>query len=540
MSKNRVNNVMFLPVPVKGMDLRIPVSSMPPEYSPFMVNFLVQGGKLRKRNRHSFYGRGNTTESSVPIVIPSQTNVDIINIGENDTFSLSAGPTSTPAEVHPPFHDYIYFNGNLLVCGYGVVYILNESSLAYTSGLTFTGLISTDRQPITHYRGRVYVGASYNLYYGGVAATSGAMTAFSVQSFLNSARIFGLGTFNYVAGSTTEQMLVIVGAYGEVLVYAGSYPGGTDWYLVNKFDLGTGQLDTDCPFELIETGEDLLINPKFTPHLYSVRAMLSGRLGAAARLEPLKALEPLWTEALVNTASQPGYVGTKSCAYWPQKNALVIHVNLWNILKHPYLDRYRNVLDGFEDTNSAFSFLIHIDLNTQVATLHTYPAIAGSTSDMVYGQLRAGLRGVVAPCLVTASAALKAASVQLFADEFASGTSNKDWDGATASSSAFDAYCTFAPIPQSSDIESIQNAILFSNIHSSHSLSYGVNQNFDHGPATFTAFSSQSSTVIPRSDVLPMVGSGRGLMVQLKEGGSYETVFESYGLRVIGEFGGLY
>ena len=53
MSKNRVNTNRPILVSRMGIDLRVPITDMAPEYSPFMINFHCHSGRLKKRKPHS-------------------------------------------------------------------------------------------------------------------------------------------------------------------------------------------------------------------------------------------------------------------------------------------------------------------------------------------------------------------------------------------------------------------------------------------------------------------------------------------------------
>lgn len=92
---------------------------------------------------------------------------------------------------------------------------------------------------VSLYKSRLYLleKDSTSIWYGGVSAITGAVTEFDVGDILS------LGGKVVYAGSTTEgtgdgvqDYFTIISDKGEVLVYTGSYPGGSDWALSGKYE----------------------------------------------------------------------------------------------------------------------------------------------------------------------------------------------------------------------------------------------------------------------------------------------------------------
>jgi len=138
-TKARSANRAFLQPPIMGVDFRIPIASMPPEYSPFMMNYETVNGRLRKRDPHSLVFTPVTSANPNILVIPVPGSTKVINIGFNKTEDNEATtPTNTPGAIAAGKCDWIYFAGELLVTGTGVVYKLNITTLAWTLAFTFS------------------------------------------------------------------------------------------------------------------------------------------------------------------------------------------------------------------------------------------------------------------------------------------------------------------------------------------------------------------------------------------------------------------
>lgn len=535
-TKARTANRAFLQPPIMGVDFRIPIAAMPPEYSPFMMNYETVNGRLTKRDPHSklFALVGNPGD--LPFVIPVPNSSIVISVTPNKTEnSAGAASTTTPTTVSNA-SDWIYFNNTILVAGNGVVYQLNPTTLAWTSGLTFTPVLGAGfRKPIVQYRNRVYVGDGATLYYGGIDAILGAMTAFPLGSLVNGNGLMAAGVLNLSDGFSPQQFLVLVSQLGEVLIYSGSYPAATDWYLAHKFKVDIPVLAASYfafPIELIEVQNDLLLSPKLGPQIYSIRQLIKDRGTSEAVF--IEATRPLYQQSKLynNPPSTPlGFMGYKSVAYAPRLNSLIIYTSL-SIEANYIFDSWVTglPLPGFSQGHvtygNLYSWITKIDLTTGASVLHT--TINGVLVSG-FGQLRTRDGDIY---LATNDAIIKlldSTAINRF----------KDWSITAADYVAYPALCVLAP-PTALGYrnKALKHFLMYSNLSASHTFTYGIKKDFDISYATQNTFTTTDTTGLTHKSVLNGFGVAQSHVISFVESSSHTSPFEFQGADILYAEGG--
>jgi len=96
---------------------------------------------------------------------------------------------------------------------------------------TGSGLTPANLKAVCLYRDRLYfVGANFDLWYGGSAAITGALTKVDLSSvFQRSGSLFAIGTWSTDDGGGLDDRLVLMSDQGEAVIYTGSYPGADEW-----------------------------------------------------------------------------------------------------------------------------------------------------------------------------------------------------------------------------------------------------------------------------------------------------------------------
>lgn len=531
MTRSRVSSRVFLPAPVRGLDFRIPIFNMPEEYSPFMVNFMAENGKLYKRNGHTQTILLSTNPGEqVSILIPyiGAAGFTEICVGRVKTATAST-EVNTPTDILAPNHDWHIFKDSIYIAANnGVVYNLNPSTLVFTAALTYTQTSAAEqRKPITSYRERLYVGDKFNLYYGGVGAVAGAMTAFSVQNLMNGDGIIGLETFTITEGFNTQHYLVLVSSVGEVLIYAGTFPGASDWNLVTKFQVFIPTLSSvnNPTIETFQIPNDVIINAKFGHQFYSIRQLLvDGLLSASfSFMEPIR---PYLEAYLVATSAVSGQISIrKSACYWPQKNSIVVAVENLNSSGGP------DLWNGWVSTLGVASLTRHtqlflIDIGTGVCTLHSSTAGQSTIHRPTSGQLRSNGHYVGMPD--------DSRAYKLFDSK---NTTYIDFGGG----SPFKSLVLLSPARTAGyRNKSIKNLLMYSNFTSTHSLQHGISKNFDTSPPNLTTFTTANTSTKTHIDVMPGSQIGNGVVTTLLESSANVTPFTFYGMDMILEDGGEY
>lgn len=525
-TKSRVNQRTFLPFPVSGVDFRRPLFDMPPTISPFMQNFLVDTGYGRKRPPHTLaVASGDTSADNwaAPLVTQSGAAVISVQVGltDNDTTT-----SVTPSEIFPASLAYLEFRNTIFVptsgtgAGGGNVYTLNPTTLAWTSAFTFTAF--SGRTPICSYRERVYVGAGTNLFYGGAAAVSGAMTAFSVQGLINGS-ICALAEYQVSAAFSPQYLLVIGSTSGDILVYSGSNPGGSDWSLVSKLKLQEVSASLGNSMRFLTTPSDVLISSSFTQSIWSLRALLTtgASVNEADLADPLKPYFEQATASLTINAKVK-----KDAVYEPNQNA--VYLFAW-FGGHPILQAYQDAtywpvmpttaifLDGIQQ-------IFRIDLSDGAITTHSIPATIP----------------IIAPV---------AGGGYVYANGFSSNTNHfivrcfddsekVPEDYVPSAPVPYPAMAKFAPVLGPYRQRKMNNLILHSNLSSDHTFQYQCVSGFNANATTFNDYSSSyTDTNIHQTPLSVGVVDGTAV-VAVTENGSAENLFNCYGCDITFEDGG--
>lgn len=541
-----------LPPPVNGLDFRQPVFSQSAGYSPFMLNFYAEDGRLKKREPFTSV-RSVGSYAIIPYNGGSYEKIISLDFANNTTDGTST--SATPAGLRASslqYLDWVIYQDLILVPGNGTVQNLNPSTLVWTAGLTFTFATPACRPSICVYRERVYVGSGTNIYYGGVGATgAGAMTAFTTTIPANLVRgtISNIAQFAFNAGSELNQYLVVCTTQGEVLIYTGLNPGDTSWRLVTQFDLSLqNSISQPNPlFDLVEIPNDLLINHKSSYQVYSLRQLIEKTVGGGLYYE-LEPIRSFFTSKIKHPAlGNISQFGQKHITYWPKRNSLVLIATLEAATysvgadpsTFPYLDDWNTYLSRVDHVNNlsssdAFNVVFLIDLNSHIITMHSTP----TTSKQVISLMKPAntYSAVYASywTLVTGSITAPHGIVKLF-DETSS-TPFLDFG-----STAYSAIAAFPPVSgKGYRLKSMKHLILYSNLSTSHTFTYLINKNFSTTPGAFNSYAVASTSVEAQANTLGGYGSAVSFIPILKESASAATAFEIYGMDAILEEGGEY
>lgn len=516
MTKSRVNQRIALPFPIKGLDFRLPLFNMPLENSPFMLNFLTDNAKGEYRPPHTLViegpdGGGPGNEIGVIAVTISGTEY-IISV-QGTTTTDGSGTSATPATLAPPYFDYTIFRDTLFVAGEAVVSSLNPSTLVWANTFTFTG-ITNPPYPITSYRERVYVGSGTNLYYGGVGAVTGAMTAFSIQGVING-NLKGLARLTISAAFSPEYYLVGLSSGGDLAIWSGSFPGGTDWTLVGKFQIPLKAGNTNDPIELVETPNDVIVNVFNSPQLFSVRQILATGLvnessDCAAPLRPF---------------FEVGSSVYKRCVYNLGNNSLFLFALSAD---NPTLATYfaAGYLPDQSFASNGEIILFRIDLDDGAITMHSIPDYMPfcrprSTGEFVY---------------VAQTGALNVAAIVKCFDTTAA--SYQDYNAVDGTEIDYYGICKFPPLPAPYRQRKLNNLVMYSNLLATHTFAYQCTSNFNPNDVTFYPFVGDGTTNEIRETVLDGTSLANTTIVGIIQNATVDDAFEVHGIDALYEEGG--
>ena len=156
---------------------------------------------------------------------------------------------------------------------------------------TFTTLAitATSIKAACSHKGRLYVADDSTVEYSSVGAVTGTMAgSFPLSYFLDGQKISRIFSVTVNPSISTENVLVIFGDGGKVLVYAGDNPIASNWQLIGKFDMPIPISNVG----FVEIDGDIWVSTQ--KYAYWFRALFSGGAQTAYANSPTLPIENLW------------------------------------------------------------------------------------------------------------------------------------------------------------------------------------------------------------------------------------------------------
>jgi hypothetical protein len=317
-SKNRVNSGVFLPVPVRGVDYRVPIFEMPAQYSPWMFNVRLVSGLAKIRPPHTQEIIGSTA-SALSGCIVSGSLVVGIQSGVAGTVSNVPATSTTPADVTPESFDYTEFRDRLFVTADGDTYELNKTTMVWTSVFTHAETNAGNRKPIASYRERLYMGCGKILHYGNLGAITGVWNTTDLDNLING-NICAIAPLSLSAAFSPQSFLCVATTAGEILVFAGANPADPDWVLVNTIKLDVTPISGKGTIQFVQVPNDVIVNVRTSPLSYSLRSLITNGIGSQE--------EALNSQVYQLFQQSPGTQFFKSVAYVLNENMLVTRYDI--------------------------------------------------------------------------------------------------------------------------------------------------------------------------------------------------------------------
>ena len=324
--------------PVKGMNTRDPLPLMDPLYAPLISGFEPYPQSLKVRNGHIFHI--DHSVEFTPASSQRMRGLDLSPLGDKliAWFYDSANPkildvstagavttikdfgTITPvSNVGSTHHAGNLFFGQDVVSG-GVQSGRYDGSTWTNWGFT-DGSSAIYSDVLLSYKGRLYIfprSSSVDTYYSTIGGLTGACTAWATGSLLPREKtVWWAGVLAAPSGQTNETYLVFGNQVGDVLVYAGDYPGAANWEQVAKATISYIPYQNAC----LQYNNDLLVVT--TTGVVSIRKLL--QLGGdSPDIYISSAINSYITTLFsginaVDYASAPVQIG-----YWSQRNQIYI------------------------------------------------------------------------------------------------------------------------------------------------------------------------------------------------------------------------
>lgn len=192
--------------------------------------------------------------------------------------------------------------------------------------ITTNTVTATDIRAACSHKGRIYVADGNQIEYSSIDQVTGAMPTgqtFSFAPYLDGQsilRIFSTSISNN--GDTTQNVFVVFGSGGRVLVYQGDYPASASWAIMAKFDMPTPVSNVG----FLEVNGDIWVSTYY--YAYWFRDLFSGGAESAYGNSPTRPIENIWQGIYWSSLVSENY--TSHTFYEPKLDAIITQSGLNN------------------------------------------------------------------------------------------------------------------------------------------------------------------------------------------------------------------
>lgn len=244
-SRARSVRSIVIPAPTLGKNSRDSIDNMEIGYAIESRNFIPRNDRYSLRRGYASFCTGlgggvyslfthKDTDGTERLLAGA--NGNIWNVSTGTASSLVSGRSNNRWQTTQLDGATVMCNGADTPYYYTIAAGLTATSYS-GSGLTPSTLVQ-----VTSYKGRLYFVEkdTANMWYGGDGAfASGTLTKFPVgKLFSRGGDLEWVASWTRDTGSSSSELLILMSANGEILVYSGSFPGAADWTIVGKFYVG--------------------------------------------------------------------------------------------------------------------------------------------------------------------------------------------------------------------------------------------------------------------------------------------------------------
>ena len=241
-----MSNSYTLPAPSGGLNFIDAIDSFPENDALELTNLYPLGTNVALRGGTSrFLSAGTSSATRTLFQLPLENGTTkFLKAANNLFYDISAGTeaniTGTTVPTSNDWLTHVFRNRIFMVNGADTAQVWTGSG--NVADCTFTGVTLSDLSGVSSYRSRIYFieGNTLSFWYGGVDSVSGALTEFDLSSIATrGGYLIFAGSYTSNAAISSQDLFIAVTSEGEILAYAGSYPGDANsWSLVRRANVG--------------------------------------------------------------------------------------------------------------------------------------------------------------------------------------------------------------------------------------------------------------------------------------------------------------
>lgn len=294
-------------LPIRGLNTVNPYIDPSSGYARELTNYSIIDGALKVRPAIRTYiednaaitGRFNHIYASnaIPAVISGITSAGTIytNIATNTTSGNIGGAVTTNST-------YLKHLSLDYVIGNRAPRLRASPFTAWT--ITPISITDTNITSACSHKGRLYYSDGTNIEYTDIGQITGAVSSptggkLVVSSFMDNQTILRMFSITINPGNNVDNVFVIFGNAGKVLIYTGDYPGSSSWELIGKYNMPAPINNISfCEID----GDVMVVTPSYA---YWLLALITGNIQTAYLESPTIPIENFWQEWASGGSSNP-------------------------------------------------------------------------------------------------------------------------------------------------------------------------------------------------------------------------------------------
>jgi hypothetical protein len=254
----RTSQIVSVPAPIKGWNIRDPLPSMEPLYAPILDNFFCLPSELQVRKGYIQYATFTGTAETIMDYSPASGDQQIIaavnNGGSCALYDVTNGGASSTVKTGLTSAQFKHCHFST-TGGFFSYFVNNADSAILYDGTTWQTVTTTStpyaitgpsttvfRDVIAHKRRLWFVpDNSLAVWYLPTDQIAGAAYKFDFAPiFPRGGKIIKIDTWSLDAGVGLDDYFVVVTSEGEVAIYTGTDPASAStWSLQGVFYIGT-------------------------------------------------------------------------------------------------------------------------------------------------------------------------------------------------------------------------------------------------------------------------------------------------------------
>lgn len=301
-------------IPLLGLNTLDPFIAFDSGYARELTNYALVNGRLRVRPGTTL-DQGANTPTDINWFTRAANYPAITNAGDIVNLTSGAVTGSIGGACQCASTTVKHVSLELVIgCRAPRSTVAPFTAWTFTTGtITATAITSA----VSH-QGRLCVSDGSTIEYSTLGAITGAMAGvYTVSSYMQGQTVIRMFSVTAQPGNEANNVFVVFGSAGLVLVFSGDYPGSSNWQILGKFEMPTPV--SNLGFHPID-GDVFVATSKYA---YWFRDLFTGGAQTAYDNSPSRPIENLWQAVVWGGSFPAGQQEISYVIYFPEYDCLI-------------------------------------------------------------------------------------------------------------------------------------------------------------------------------------------------------------------------